>query len=138
MSDSQRPDDPSDLQERFAELKRRDEGRAPDFDRTWEVARASAGRRVSSTRRGRTVLLVGAGLAAAAALVLVILPSPGPSSSPADAPVAMGVISVWPAAPLDFLLEPPAHAAIDVDFGVDTFRYRLDQVLEDAQSGAVQ
>lgn len=130
MTDSQRPDDGDDLRDRFAELRRRDDGSAPDFDRTWEAARVES-RRVSSSKRRRTALLAGGALAAAAALLLLIVRGPGPSNDG-----MAGAAPARPAPPLDFLLERPVYAAVDLE--VDAFRYRLDEVLEDAQSGVEQ
>lgn len=117
MKPEDEPRDPGDerLRARFAELRDRDERRAPDFHRMWTAPRA--------IRSPWRLVVPATTLAAAAVLVLwcgartMTLESSAPqAAAPAAAPppaaapaLAAGETSFDPA-PLDFLLDVPGTA----------------------------
>ncbi|MBX3213394.1 MAG: hypothetical protein KF850_15260 [Labilithrix sp.] len=124
------PDDDRELRARFAELARRDRGRAPDFEAMWRARRPA--------RSPWRLLVPAASLAAAAMFALWCGPLGllGTSSPESAAPVAVAASSASPAphpasgagappaaempsagaarafdpAPLDFLLDVPGSA----------------------------
>ncbi|MBX3197692.1 MAG: hypothetical protein KF894_06080 [Labilithrix sp.] len=124
------PDDDRELRARFAELARRDRGRAPDFAAMWTSRRP--------VRSPWRLLVPAASLAAAAVFALWCGPLGllGASSPESSAPVAVGaspaapvavashpasgagappspaagVVSHFGPAPLDFLLDVPGSA----------------------------
>lgn len=119
------PDEDRDLRARFAELARRDRGRAPDFQEMWAARRAA--------RSPWRVLVPAASLAAAALFVVWCGPTSffGTSAPEAASPVAVSAppetaaaAAAPPAAetapgaapagfdpaPLDFLLDVPGSA----------------------------
>ncbi|MBX3258597.1 MAG: hypothetical protein KF782_02690 [Labilithrix sp.] len=117
------PDEDRDLRARFAELARRDRGRAPDFQEMWAARRAA--------RSPWRVLVPAASLAAAALFVVWCGPtsffgiveargrvarrrvsaSAGDGGRPPAAETAPGAAPAgFDPAPLDFLLDVPGSA----------------------------
>ena len=134
-------DTDEDLQTRFDELRRTETQPAPPFDATWEAA----ARKVKQQRRRRTALFVGAaGLAAAAALLLFLVSSLSPSAQVSELESDHALTSAASRAPsptalpTEFLMAAPMSPAVELELGVDPFRYQLERLLAEQAHGVEQ